>query len=687
MNATAGTQISWSSTTYTVIAVSALEVLLRDAEGAELRVSLEELNRTASPATPSGPMVPTGASTEEALPREVCVWQASLERIMSMDADGLTVEARVEREREHLSRVLGSAVTSRTVFRKLALYREEGIAGLLDKRRSRATTSSVDPRVIEVLGEVLASRAKSSTVSRAVLIADISRRVRDRYGDEVAVPSRSTLYRLLDAEDRGRHSFGSANTRETLSRQPKRDYVGRIALRPGEQVQIDSTPLDVMVRIDDQTIGRPELTIMVDVATRSVLAAVLRPESTKSMDLVVVLARALVPYARRPEGARETRRLISSAWAEDALVDQERYERLRDSQPFIFPETITTDRGKKYLSAHFRSACQTLGISLITSAPHTPTDKSHVERTFESIASLLLQHARGYVGRSVEYRGKDVEAQSATLLTIAQMQELLEDWIAVEWQNRSHDSLRDPLHPTITLSPNEMCRAFRQVAPELHVPLTRDAFIGLLPVMHRRINRYGVTMNHRVYDSARLAEFRRRHSPSRLQDGRWPVRVDPYNLYTVWLDLGDEDVPLAWTNRGLDAPMLGDVWRHARDAYRADDGQVRAEAAELTATMKRFAEAGNAVVSPRQAARVKAVAADPMNPTSVLETTRPEVLSALEPARPATAAADNNDASTDTGSDTGEAWPHRGGFAFVTDDDTDDVDIHSEDWSVQHGDR
>lgn len=431
MKATAGTQISWSSTTYTVIAVSALEVLLRDADGAELRVSLKELNRTASPATPCGPMVPTVASTEEALPREVAVWQVSLERLVDTD-DADPVEVRVSREQATLQQALGRTVGRSTIFRKLALYREEGIAGLLDKRRSRATTSSVDPRVIEILGEVLASRAKSSTVSRAVLIADISRRVRDRYGDEVAVPSRSTLYRLLDAEDRGRHSFGSAKTRETLSLQPKRDFVGRIALRPGEQVQIDSTPLDVMVRIDDQTIGRPELTIMVDVATRSVLAAVLRPESTKSMDLVVVLARALVPYARRPEGARETRRLISTAWAEDALVDQERYERLRDSQPFIFPETITTDRGKNYLSAHFRSACQTLGISLITSAPHTPTDKPHVERTFESIASLFLQHVRGYVGRSVEYRGKDVEAQSASLLTIAQMQELLEDWIAVE---------------------------------------------------------------------------------------------------------------------------------------------------------------------------------------------------------------------------------------------------------------
>ena len=48
MIATAGTQISWSSTTYTVIAVSALEVLLRDADGAELRV--EAVDEAPTPA-------------------------------------------------------------------------------------------------------------------------------------------------------------------------------------------------------------------------------------------------------------------------------------------------------------------------------------------------------------------------------------------------------------------------------------------------------------------------------------------------------------------------------------------------------------------------------------------------------------------------------------------------------------
>ena len=42
-------------------------------------------------------------------------------------------------------------------------------------------------------------------------------------------------------------------------------------------MQIDSTPLDVLVLLDDGVPGRVELTGMIDVATRTVPAAVLRP--------------------------------------------------------------------------------------------------------------------------------------------------------------------------------------------------------------------------------------------------------------------------------------------------------------------------------------------------------------------------------------------------------------------------
>ena len=660
MNVKAGGRIVWRDRTYEVVMVAPLAATLRDAGGAEAEVSLDELNTNAEAVEPAlfGRSVELRELAGETS-ADYEVWRAAMERIRSVsEGRGLTREV-VSDEAARLTQELRRPVALRTVYRRWRAFKEQGGVGLLDGRTSALRAQqgrSVDTRVIEAINTVIAARTKSSTISKSAVLEQVTRLVRKEFGDEVAIPSRSTFYRILESEDRGRFSFGSAKTRESLALAPEGEFGRRTALRPGEQVQIDTTRLDVMVRIDESTIGRPELTIMLDVATRSILAAVLRPEGTKSMDLVVVLARALVPYARRPDGARETRQLVSTAWADEALIEQERFERLREAQPFVFPETITTDRGRTYLSRHFRAACETLGISLVTAAPHTPTDKPHVERTFESIASLFLQYAMGYVGRSVEHRGRDVESQSEQLLTIAQMQELLEDWIAVEWQNRSHDGLRDPLHPTIMLTPNEMCRAFRQVAPELHVPLVREDFIALLPAVQRRINRYGVTIDHRVYDSKRLAEYRRRESPAKSKQGRWPIRVDPYNLHVVWLEADGEFIPLRWANDVHEMPMLGDVWRYARDEYRSG-GSRRDDTSDLVDAMRGFAAKGNPKVAARRKARAAAVAADPMNPTSVA---RSEVEDA----------SDHAPAITDMAAP--EVWPHSGGFA-LTNDDIDEV--------------
>lgn len=643
----------WRGQIYDVIVVRPSAVTLRDQDGRESDVSHDELNRAAEPSATDlllgvAETLVEGAESSN----ELLIWREALARIAAAsETHGQQREA-IEKEVTWLTEELGRSLTARTVYRKLRAYHEGGIAAVAD-RRSRGEcgrrSSSIDPRVIEALNIVLSRRARESTTSKAVIIAQVEALVRRTHGDDVAMPSRATFYRVLAAEDRGRFSFGSAKTRESLSLRPDRAFGGRPGLRPGEHVQIDTTRLDVMVRIDAATVGRPELTIMVDVATRSILAAVLRPVSTKSMDLVILLARALVPYGRRPEGARETRRLLSTAWAEEALIDQERYERLRLAQPFIFPETITTDNGRPFLSQHFHAVCSALGISLTKAAPHTPTDKAHVERTFASISSMFLQYVKGYVGRSVEHRGKNVEAQSAELLTIAQMQELLEDWVAVEWQNRNHDGLRDPLEPTISLTPNEMCRAFREVVPELHVPLTKDDFIALLPIVHRRINRYGVTIGHRVYDSERLAHYRRRESKSSRQNGKWPIRVDPYNLHVVWFEDNGEFIPLRWSDGLHELPMMGDVWRFARDAHHVGD-RDEPEDHDLVHAIRDFAGRGNKSTSKRSV-REKAVAADPMN---------------LLNAKSSATTPRSDSAKADVSAPQEEEWPNRGGFPLIS---------------------
>lgn len=79
----------------------------------------------------------------------------------------------------------------------------------------------------------------------------------------VEMPSRSTFYRLVsvlaDPADRPGLPARTATA-------PVRTSSAPVVLRPGEQVQIDTTRLDIMAVLEDGSLGRPELTIAADAA-------------------------------------------------------------------------------------------------------------------------------------------------------------------------------------------------------------------------------------------------------------------------------------------------------------------------------------------------------------------------------------------------------------------------------------
>ncbi len=53
--------------------------------------------------------------------------------------------------------------------------------------------------------------------------------------------------------------------------------------------------------------------------------------------------------------------------------------------------------------------------------------KGAVERSLGSVATLFAQHAAGYVGSSVERRGRNAEQDAAW--SILELQDLLDEWI------------------------------------------------------------------------------------------------------------------------------------------------------------------------------------------------------------------------------------------------------------------
>ncbi|HEY7813169.1 MAG TPA: hypothetical protein VIC62_08030, partial [Nakamurella sp.] len=170
----------------------------------------------------------------------------------------------------------------------------------------------------------------------------------------------------------------AATTRRTNDNRPGRPFTSPVLLRPGEQVQIDTNTIDILCRYADGVTRRAELTIAVDVATRSILTAVIAP-STKAVDAVAVLARLLVPQPLRP-GWPETLLMTQSALPFDRLVGIDARFELAQALPVILPDTLVCDRGSVYMAETFRRACRHLGISVQPARPYTATDKAHCRK-------------------------------------------------------------------------------------------------------------------------------------------------------------------------------------------------------------------------------------------------------------------------------------------------------------------
>jgi hypothetical protein len=150
-----------------------------------------------------------------------------------------------------------------------------------------------------------------------------------------------------------------------------------------------------------------------------------------------------------------------------------------------------------------------------------------------TLGTQFLQYVSGYLGSSVERRGRDAATQP--LWSLPELQDLLDEWIVAYWQNRPHDGLRDPVAPGRTFSPNEKYAALIQAAGYVPLALSGEDYIELLPAKWRAINAYGVKINHRVYDDAQLNELRRQPSGVTARKDLWEVHTDPYDVTRIWV--------------------------------------------------------------------------------------------------------------------------------------------------------
>jgi hypothetical protein len=503
----------------------------------------------------------------------------------------------------------GHQVTASTLKHRRQRYEARGLVGLVDHRvdKQMSAFGRVDARVIEAMRTAIGQATDASSRTAGYILWRTEQILGDVAdgSDAVAVPSRRTLYRLFNKLSQGLHTTGSASTRRSQANRPDGPFGELPAMAPGELMQIDSTPLDVLVRLDDGVPGRVELTGLIDVATRTVTAAVLRP-TTKSVDASVLLARTVTPEPMRP-GWVDALRMSRSVLPHQRLLSiDERLEHAA-ARPVIVPETIVCDHGKVFVSNNFRASCRFLGINFQPAHEGTPTDKPHIERMLGSVATLFAQFVAGYTGSNTERRGRKVE--DGPLWSMLALQELLDEWLIAAWQNRPHDGLRDPMSPGRAFSPNEKYAALVEAAGYVPVALSAQDYIELLPTRWQAINAYGVRINYRTYDDEALNPLRRQRSGIKEKKDLWEVHHDPYDVSRVWVrnHLDGGWITAFWKHlRRVPMPFGELAWDHAR---RGLPEGTEEQIADAVKSLLQRAHAGPQDTGPKPSKRDRRVAA------------------------------------------------------------------------------
>ncbi|MEU9712600.1 Mu transposase C-terminal domain-containing protein [Streptomyces sp. NPDC047967] len=594
-----GARLRWQGGTYRVLVLQGAEVQLGclDEQGADARVlveavvgaddfvlldaDLQELEREQM----------TDASRlsllSEADSQLVRDWERHLREIddgLPPDADEgavprpgydphlFTVRQRLALKAAEMKTLGFKHASAGTIERRRRAYQARGVFGLIREIVPGSPWGRTDERVVKLLlAEVKAGLGESDgDASRLYdrLQAAVQREYKAEY-DQLMV-SRATFYRLLkrlDVSVDALHWPTDRRLDEANGAVPP--YTPTIARRLGEQVQIDSTGLDVIAVGDD---GRPvqvELTAAIDVASRTIIGAMIVPKvpgrgprgrrlggrATRSFDAVLMLAQALAPMPARPGWSPQALAEHSEMPYADLVACDPRMAGAA-ARPVIRPRMVVVDHGKIFNSEHFDDVCRMLHVKVRPARERTATDKAIIESTFNAIKRRFSQHVAGYTGSDLRRRGKHVT--DGPLWSLNELQDLLNEWIALDWQQKPHDGLRSPFLPGLTISPNRMYATL--VAAEGHVPLTLTPHENrkLLPFQHLKVTDKGVRIGNRTYNSEALQEYKGKHTGIAGQGKRWQIRYSPYAPRFVWLwdHTKDDWVEAEFIHQRL----IGDDW-------------------------------------------------------------------------------------------------------------------------------
>jgi len=277
-------------------------------------------------------------------------------------------------------------------------------------------------------------------------------------------------------------------------------------------VQIDHTPLDIIL-VDDiyrQPIGRPWITLAVDVFSRMVVGYHVSFDPPSALSTGLCLAHAILPKEK---------------WLTKQEIDG-------DWPCYGLPKTIHVDNAKEFRGVMLQRACDQYGIDIEWRPVGRPEFGGHVERLLGTFADEI-KALPGATFSNVQERG-NYKSEKKAALSFSEFERWLATLIIQAYHHKSHSSL--------TTSPLEKYKEGvlgSDTQPGVGLPariMDEDRLrLDFMPFIDRSVQNYGVLIDNIHYWADALHRWVNVADEENTKLKRkFTFRRDPRDISTVW---------------------------------------------------------------------------------------------------------------------------------------------------------
>ncbi|GAA0344630.1 conserved protein of unknown function [Micropruina glycogenica] len=435
------------------------------------------------------------------------------------------------------------AVGFSTIKRWITLYEQAGLRALVDGRsaRDRKDFSDLDSRFRQIVEDVI---SPFDGTASAVNVAELQRRVwlgmkegglsRDIVPERMSAEYVSWRYSVCGSRPRAHRS---AKVRKRSAHQPS-------PIVHPSHVSMDTTRADNLVHDElRQTSYSVEITVIISVATRVVLALRVTPRSVNSIEAGLCLYDAMRPFSLKVEGTNvDDWRWAGVPRSLESPLFPPRREVTHESTtlqglhhiPGIRPSSFRTDHGAAFMAGHFMGLLRDFGISLWPSRVGASTDNAHIERFWETI-QRALQQIPGYKGRNTSQRGRRIVVADQPLMTAHELETYLRRFVALDYHRAPHDGLKIGGLESQRITPLEYFDFAMEACGDITVPQHPDLIYEFLPIRWLTIGHAGTEYKGLSYDSDALDAYRHvRRGTFRADDTAAPFMYDPRDCTRLW---------------------------------------------------------------------------------------------------------------------------------------------------------